>query len=77
MSTHTTVSLRLNEEDNKLIRAYAEIRGITVSEFLREAALDEIKRELDILFLEDAYKQHLKKTQVLSKNELRKRLGLL
>lgn len=36
------MTLRINEEDSRLIKDYAKLHGITVSEFLRRAALEKI-----------------------------------
>ena len=77
MAENYTVSLRLNEEENALIRTYTELRGISVSEFLRECALEEIKRELDLVTFQEAYSIHLKKPKTFSGQELRAQLGLV
>lgn len=77
MEERHTVSLRLNEKENKLIRNYAEIKGITVSEFLRESALKEIQRELDLLTFDEAFSIYLKNPKLLSSEDLKKKLGLL
>ncbi|MDI9369954.1 MAG: ribbon-helix-helix protein, CopG family [Synergistaceae bacterium] len=42
-----TITLRMTEEDAKLIRRYAEMTGTTVSQFVRQAALDRIEDEYD------------------------------
>lgn len=76
MSTKYTVSLRLNEKENSLIRNFAEIKGISVSEFLREAALNEIRKELDVLTFEEAYENHLKEKDILSSEKLRKLMNI-
>ncbi|NMA74670.1 MAG: CopG family transcriptional regulator [Bacteroidales bacterium] len=77
MGERHTVSLRLNEKENKLIRNYAEIKGITVSEFLRESALKEIQRELDLLTFDEAFSTYLKNPKFLSSEDLKRKLGLL
>lgn len=35
-----TISLRLNNEDSELIKAYANMNGLTVSELLRRSVLE-------------------------------------
>ena len=40
-----TITLRMSEEDTRLIRQYAEMTGTTVSQFVRQAALDRIEDE--------------------------------
>lgn len=77
MEERHIVSLRLNEKENKLIRNYAEIKGITVSEFLRESALKEIQRELDLLTFDEAFSIYLKNPKLMSSKDLKKKLGLL
>ncbi|NLW15972.1 MAG: hypothetical protein GX038_06935 [Erysipelothrix sp.] len=77
MSIKHTVSLRLSDKDNKIIRNFAEIKGLSISEFLRESALNEIHRELDIYTYEEAYEKHIKKPKLISGLELRQKLGLV
>ena len=54
-----TVSVRLNEEDERLIKAYAEMNNMSLSELIRKAikeykrnpktyTLDEVKKELGL-----------------------------
>ena len=47
------LSLRLSEEDERLIRNYARYQQLTVSEFLRMAALERIENEYDLQALKD------------------------
>ncbi len=42
-----TIKLRMSEEDTRLIRRYAEMNGKTVSQFIRQAALERIEDEYD------------------------------
>ena len=47
------LSLRLEKEDERLIREYARFYGMTVSEFLRKAAIERIEDEYDLNALRD------------------------
>ena len=47
------LSLRLEKEDERLIREYARFYGMTVSEFLRKAAIERIEDEYDLNALKD------------------------
>ena len=47
------LSLRLEKEDERLIREYARFYGMTVSEFLRKAAIERIADEYDLNALKD------------------------
>lgn len=70
-----TMTLRINEEDAQLIRDYARLHGITVSEFLRRAALEKIEDELDIRAAEKAYADYLADPVTYSHEEMRRMLG--
>ena len=43
-----TISIRLNEEDAKLIKSYAELNKTTISEFVRNAIMEKIEDEYDL-----------------------------
>ena len=43
-----TISLKVNDEDAKLIRDYATINNISLSEFIRETILDRIEDEMEM-----------------------------
>ncbi|MBQ6499907.1 MAG: hypothetical protein IJI87_00785 [Mogibacterium sp.] len=47
------LSLRLEKEDERLIREYARFYGMTVSEFLRKAAIERIEDEYDLNALKE------------------------
>lgn len=48
------ISLRLSDEDANLIRQYAKINGITVSELVRQSVLERIGEEFDLKSYEKA-----------------------
>ena len=47
------LSLRREKEDERLIREYARFYGMTVSEFLRKAAIERIEDEYDLNALKE------------------------
>ena len=53
-----TVSLRLNDSDSQLIKAYAQMNGITVSDFLRKSALERIEDEFDLKAYDQAMAEY-------------------
>lgn len=71
-----TVSLRLSEDDTRLIKDYARLHGVTVSEFMRRAALEKIEDELDIRAAEKAYAEYLADPVTYSLDEIEKEFGL-
>lgn len=42
-----TITLRISEEDSRLIKEYAKMTGTTVFQFVRQAVLDRIEDEYD------------------------------
>lgn len=71
-----TMTLRMPEEDSRLIRDYARLHGISVSEFLRRAALEKIEDEMDIRAAEKAYAEYLADPTTISHEEMGRLLGL-
>lgn len=53
------ISLRLNEEENELIKAFADINGISVSELFRRSVFERIEDEYDLRAFEKAKKEYL------------------
>ncbi|MBO5513623.1 MAG: antitoxin [Mogibacterium sp.] len=47
------LSLRMSDEDERLIRNFARYNQLTVSEFLRMAALERIENEYDLQILRE------------------------
>ena len=43
-----TVTLRMSDKDSRVIRDYAKLYGMTVSEFMRRAAMEKIEDEIDL-----------------------------
>ena len=71
-----TVSVRLNEEDGKLIKAYAEMNNISLSELIRKAILEKIEDEYDLECYEKAVKEYNKNPKTYTIDEAKKELGL-
>ncbi|SYZ78168.1 type II toxin-antitoxin system RelB family antitoxin [Trichococcus shcherbakoviae] len=65
-----TISLRMDEEDEKLIKEYAKTKNITVSSLFRNAVLEKIEDEIDMDLYHIAMKQHIANPQVLSFDEM-------
>ena len=72
-----TISLRMDEEDEKLIKEYAKTKNITVSSLIRNAVLEKIEDEIDLKAILD-YEERLKNGEVeyISFDEVKKRLEM-
>ncbi|MBP6126131.1 MAG: CopG family transcriptional regulator [Leptotrichiaceae bacterium] len=68
-----SISIRLNQEDEKLIREYANLKHISLSDLLRNSVMEKIEDEIDLQSFEKAMKD-MKKTY--SMEEVKKELGL-
>ena len=71
-----TISLRLSPGDAQLIRDYARLHGVSVSEFMRRAALEKIEDEIDVRAAEKAYAEYLADPVTYSHEEMGRLLGL-
>ena len=68
-----SISIRLNQEDEKLIREYANLKHISLSDLLRNSVMEKIEDEIDLQSFEKAMKD-MRKTY--SMEEVKKELGL-
>ncbi len=44
----STISLRVNDDDSKLIHEYVTINKLNMSQFIRDAVLDKIESDLEL-----------------------------
>jgi predicted DNA-binding protein len=65
-----SVSVRLNKEEEKLLKQYATLHGISVSEVIREAIFDKIEDEFDMAVAEKALHEYRTNPQTLSLEEV-------
>ena len=71
-----TISLRLTERDAETIKRVATLNGLTVSEFLRQAAMERIEEQYDLEAYEKAMEEYLADPVTYSHEEARKILEL-
>ena len=69
--------IRLSESDSALIRKYAEMNKITISDLVRQTLLERIEEEYDIAEYEEAMKEYLDNPKTYSLDEVEKELGLV
>lgn len=43
-----TISLRMNDEDTKLLRDYVSINKLNMSQFIRELIMDKLEEEFEL-----------------------------
>ena len=71
-----TISLRLNDEDTELIKAYAELNGITVAELISRSVIERIEDEYDLKIYNQAMEEYRKNPVTYSHEEVGKMLGI-
>lgn len=72
-----TISLRLNDEDDKLIRNFAKINNLNLSEFIRNTLIDNIENslKLDEERIKEA-REKIKTEKIISSEDVWKELGV-
>lgn len=71
----STISLRLNDKDDTLIRKYAELHQMDLSTFIRQAVIEKIEAEYDLSLFDKVWEEE-KNQEKLSHENLKKELGL-
>lgn len=69
-----TISVRLNDEDTELIKAYADMNNISLSDLIRNAVLEKIEDEYDLKCYEEAIKEYRKNPKTYTLNEVEEEL---
>lgn len=70
-----SISLRVSMEDEQLIKQYAEIHNMTISEFIRKTVLEKIEDELDLITYRKVMQEHKANPQTFSLEEVKKILS--
>ena len=70
------LSLRLTDEDAKLISQYAKIKGMSVSELMRRSVLEQIEDEIDLKAYERALAEYKANPVTYTLDEAERELGL-
>ncbi len=71
-----TISFRLNESDSNLVKKYAEMNGISISELARKSVIEHIEEEYDLGLFEKALSAYHSNSKTYSLDEVEKELGL-
>lgn len=71
-----TISLRLSERDGDLIKRYAEMNGISVSDLFRQSVLSRIEDEYDLQLYDKVMAEHHADPVTYSLDDVERELGL-
>ena len=70
------IALRLTEADGILFKNYAQMKGISVSEMVRQSVIERIEDECDLKAYEAAYAEYKANPKTYTLDEVEKELGL-
>ena len=71
-----TISLRLSNEEAALMKNYAQMSGITMSELVRKCVLERIEEEHDLAAYQKAMTAYRADPTTYTLDEVEKELGL-
>ncbi|MCA0386227.1 MAG: DUF1778 domain-containing protein [Firmicutes bacterium] len=71
----STISIRLSEKEDALIRKYAELHNMDLSSFVREAVMEKIEDDYDLTLFNKVWDQE-KDEEKISHIDLKRELGL-
>lgn len=71
----STVSLRLNDKEDTLIRKYAELHNMDLSTFIRQAVIEKIEDEYDLSLFDKVWEEE-QNGERISHEDLKRELGL-
>lgn len=70
-----TVSLRLSDRDDELIRQYVKVHNVDLSSFIRQAVIEKIEDEYDLELFNKVWAQDMD-AEKISHADVKKELGL-
>ncbi len=71
-----TISLRLSDEDSLLIKKYAELNRLSVSDLIRQTVMERIETEYDLEMFDKAMEEYRNNPVTYSLDYVEKELGL-
>lgn len=67
-----TISVRLNDKDTELIKAYAKMNNVSLSDLIRNAILEKIEDEYDLQCYYEAMEEYKKNPKTYTMEEVKK-----
>lgn len=71
-----TISVRLSDKDTELIKAYADMNNISLSDLVRNAVIEKIEDEYDLKIYYEAVEEYNKNPKTYTLDEVEKELGI-
>lgn len=70
-----SISIRVSDSEKKLIQQFAELYGVSVSEYIRTIVMEKIEDEYDIKCAEEALEEFEKDPTTYTLDEVIERYG--
>ena len=71
-----TISVRLSDKDTELIKAYADMNNISISDLVRNAVMEKIEDEYDLECYKKAIEEYKKNPKTYTISEVKEELEL-
>lgn len=71
-----TISIRLSDEDTLLIKKYAELNRLSVSDLIRQTVMERIETEYDLEMFDKAVAEYKNNPVTYSLDDVERELGL-
>lgn len=71
-----TISVRLSDKDTKLIKTYAKLNNISLSDLVRNTILEKIEDEYDLESYNKAMKEYKENPKTYSHEEVREMMRI-
>ncbi|HFI0147560.1 TPA: type II toxin-antitoxin system RelB family antitoxin [Streptococcus suis] len=72
----STVTIRLNKEEEVFFKSYAQLTGKSLSSLFKKALERDIEDEYDLSIYRQAYEEYQKDPETISHADFKKELGL-
>ena len=71
-----TISVRLSDKDTELIKAYAKMNNISLSDLVRNAVLEKIEDEYDLKSYYEAMEEYKKNPKTFTHEEIKEMMRI-
>lgn len=71
------ISVRLSDKETELVKAYAEMNNISLSDLVRKAILEKIEDEYDLECYEKEMKEYHKNPKTYTLDEVKKEFKII
>ncbi|MEQ9810191.1 type II toxin-antitoxin system RelB family antitoxin [Streptococcus jiangjianxini] len=71
----STISIRLNQEEEAFFKSYASLQGVSLSTLFKQSLAEKIEDAHDLNIYKQAKVEYLEDTETMSHDDFKKSLG--